>query len=217
MARRRAKLPPISPEARFWAWFHSRAAHLTKLAEHNDGEDDHVLRKLEVEMFMHLDWVHPDLLLAIFKDDGPVAVFSAAGGLANVPLVLRMLAAAPHLPDWKIAAFKTPCINDPRYSLCATTLPTDNIGFVFTPTRIGLQLTIYTVEDPAMNCSMRLWATTLLDQIYGRGFLTKFARVVWRQAPDEFRPEEVVYSLDELGNVLTTIHQGLRYDPVPVG
>jgi hypothetical protein len=197
MARKRREQPQVSSTDRFWSYFQEHTAKIMATGSQRAWE------KHLSELRIRLTAVNSNLHPAIFEDDeGPIVVFSAGGGLALVPVVFDLVSAAPPLPSWRVFAFSMPNALHSDIQHCAPVIPDDDIRFTVVKALTGLQLTIYTDDDPNTHPSVRTWAKMLLAVIYGPTCLEPFTRIEWRKTPATFRAEESPYTLDEMGDVV---------------
>lgn len=185
----------------FWDWFEAHDEEMRQLLDQDNLPQGPNPDSLWTELHAQLHAVHSDLRLTMVRDpDGPIVLLSAVGCLANIPLVHRALMLAP-TKTWRVAAFREPCYSLSGFFHLADDLPIDDVGFSIIATSAGLRLVIYTRDDPGAEPCVQSWAEMMLRVMYDRTVVNQFTEVIWRQAPTEFR-EEQVYRLNELLEVM---------------
>lgn len=94
-----------SRELEFWRWFAEQAEKLASLAASEDATDN---ERLLAEVKPRLGQVAPGLAFLMGRTgEGPWEfIVSADGREERFPLVDALVAAAPHVPGWRITGFR---------------------------------------------------------------------------------------------------------------
>lgn len=87
-------------EQKFWTWFAANESRLFSFEREQEALFDELTRELHE--------VHPDLTFEFGPEEGGLREFIvSAGGLKGAfPAVISLVARAPHLPRWRVIAFR---------------------------------------------------------------------------------------------------------------
>ncbi|MFN3648995.1 MAG: hypothetical protein ACK47B_05385 [Armatimonadota bacterium] len=176
---------PDSPERQFWSWFE---AHAEELAEADQGtpalaELRHRLRRVDAGLTYELGvGISPCEL-----------VISADGIAGTFPAVLRLVAAAPELRNWRIIAFRQRSAVVPSIRFGDLDLDTDGIWFLAVPEaprdneeeRVSLTLCVRGLT-PENETSIAGATFILLDHALGEyDVVTRIGQISWEPLPPD--------------------------------
>jgi hypothetical protein len=182
--------PDRKPEsvaiAEFWTWFEG--------AKERIGQPSYQ-RDTVMEVGDQIHKISPDLTFEIGLATEPKEFIVSAGGLKSVvPLVERVVAAAPQIEGWKIVAFKQPQTEGPLHTIYGSvTLHSDQIKYKLTPGPELPSLILYIDQsDGASNNDYMGAGFTLLDSLIGEyNVMTKIGPIAFEplaNAPADAKP-----------------------------
>jgi hypothetical protein len=127
----------VDPYKRFWKWFEDNANSIAAVKSGNDPILQKIIRELRK--------VHPNLDFEMgLSDDDLLEFIVSANGIKSVfPVVEKLVACAPTLPNWKIIAFRQPKGSVEEILYENFLLKTEDVWFSYKRRMDKVDLTIY--------------------------------------------------------------------------
>jgi hypothetical protein len=150
------------PVQKFWQWFSQNRIRLHGLSPGN--------LNLFHDLNKRLKKINPGLVaeFAMAENKAVELVVSADGDLKLFPVVERVVAAAPHIPGWKITAFRQPGKTDVAIEMNGQQLSASDLRFRSEPdgNKLGLIIFIPGLTEQNRETLSRM-AFILLDNALG--------------------------------------------------
>jgi hypothetical protein len=175
----------MSPEERFWQWFHEHSERLLRFEVDRE--------RLFDELAAELHRVDNGLTFEFgpLRDGRREFVVSADGLKEHFPAVRRLVAAAPSLPEWTFTPFRPPASLDVVVEYGGFSLGPDDVWFIAQPDngKIGLTLFVRGLTQENRN-TVGSAAYILLDNALGEYAVeTQIGFIEWRQLPEDLAKE----------------------------